>query len=94
MLNRYPVCTDLISASSNCEAREWLSVWGRSGPEGSKRSQKLEAAASRGVRRPVLQKEVAGEIMKMFEQIKRYAEEERKGNKIMESFSARLRGEL
>lgn len=32
--------------------------------------------------------------MKMFEQIKRYPEEERKGNKIMESFSARLRGEL
>lgn len=41
-----------------------------------------------------VKKGVAGEIMKMFEQIKRYAEEERKGNKIMESFSARLRGEL
>lgn len=33
-------------------------VWGRSGPEGSKRNQKLEAEAGRGVRRPVLQKGV------------------------------------
>ena len=43
-------------ASSGGE--EVAGVWGRSGPEGSKRGKKLEAEAGGGVRRPVLQEGV------------------------------------
>lgn len=70
------------------------SVWGRSGPEGSKKSRKLEAEAGREWDH-CFRKELPGEIMRMFYQRRRYVGEKRKkGNKVMESFSTRQRGKL